>query len=228
MSVIDKRISAADAVAKIQSGSTVMLGGFFYSGAPFDLVRALTKRKGGLKDITLITNDACSEFVFPDAIGNDLIATGMFKKIICTYMGHNHAAMKLAKEGKLELEVLPMGTFAERIRAGGAGLGGFLTPTGLGTLVEDGKQIIHVNGRDYLLELPLHADVALVYGSIADRYGNVSHRGIAGNFNTVMATAADYVIVEAKGYLDKELLDPNSITIPAPYVDAIVLQEEGA
>ncbi len=221
-----KIISIADAVAKIKSGSTVMLGGFFYSGAPFELVRALTKRKGELKDITLITNDACSEFVFSDAIGNDLIDTGMFKKIICTYMGHNHAAMKLAKAEKLELEVLPMGTFAERIRAGGAGLGGFLTPTGLGTSVQEGKQILHVNNRDYLLELPLHADVALVYGSVVDRYGNVHHRGVAANFNTVMATAADYVIVEAKKYLEEELLDPNSITIPAPYVDAIVLQEE--
>lgn len=117
--MFDKRITAEEAVGRIQPGSTLMLGGFFYSGAPFDLVRALTKRKGDLHDITLISNDACSEFVFADAIGNSLVETGMFKKIICSYMGHNHSAMRLAEEGKLELEVLPMGTFAEKIRAGG-------------------------------------------------------------------------------------------------------------
>lgn len=226
--MFDKRITAEEAVGRIQPGSTLMLGGFFYSGAPFDLVRALTKRKGDLHDITLISNDACSEFVFADAIGNSLVETGMFKKIICSYMGHNHSAMRLAEEGKLELEVLPMGTFAEKIRAGGAGLGGFLTPTGIGTLVEEGKKILTVNGKNYLLELPLHADVALIYGSRTDRFGNVSHRGVASNFNTIMAAAADYVVLETREYLEDEPLDPNSITIPAPFIDNIVLQKEGA
>lgn len=224
----DKLITAEEAVVKINSGSSVMLGGFFYSGAPFDLVRALTKRAGEVKDLTLITNDACSEFVFKDALGNALIETGMFRKIICTYIGHNHVAMEMAKAGRLELEVYPMGTFVEKIRAGGAGLGGVLTPVGIGTEVARGKDVLMIQGKEYLLELPIRADVALIYGSAVDVYGNVYHRGVAANFNVVMATAADYVVVEAKKYVEGGSLDPNHISIPAPFIDGIVMQKEGA
>lgn len=226
--VMNKLISAKEAVAGLKSGSTIMLGGFFYSGAPFDLVRALTARKGELKDLVLISNDACSEFVFPDALGNALVGTGMFKKLICSYIGHNHTAMKMAEEGKLDLEVLPMGTFAEKIRTGGAGLGGVLTPVGVGTEVAKGKEIIKIQDKDYLLELPLHADVALIYGSKVDIYGNVYEHGIAGNFNVAMATAADFVVVETRQYVGAGEIPPSAVSIPAPFIDAVVLQKEGA
>lgn len=223
-----KILTAEEAVSKIKSNDSIMLGGFFYSGAPFDLVRALTKRAGELENLTLITNDACSDFVFKDALGNALIETGMFKKIICSYIGHNHVAMKMAKEGKIELEMYPMGTFVEKIRAGGAGLGGVLTPTGLGTDVANGKEIITIQGKEYLLELPLRADVALIYGSAVDSYGNVHHRGVAANFNVAMATAADYVVIEAKELVEGGSMDPNSVSIPAPFIDSIVIQKVGA
>ncbi|MCD7922841.1 MAG: 3-oxoacid CoA-transferase subunit A [Clostridiales bacterium] len=224
----NKLTTAKEALAVLKSGSVIMLGGFFYSGAPFDLVRALTARKNELRDLTLISNDACSEYVFPDAIGNAMIETGMFRKLICTYPGHNHAAMKLASEGKLELEIYPMGTFAEKIRAGGAGLGGVLTPVGVGTEIAEGKETLIINGREYLLELPLRADVALIYGSRVDAYGNVYERGISGNFNMVMATAADYVVVETKEYVSAGAIDASAVAIPEPFIDAIVLQEERA
>ncbi|MCC8082523.1 MAG: 3-oxoacid CoA-transferase subunit A [Lachnospiraceae bacterium] len=223
----NKLMTAKEAVAGLQSGSVIMLGGFFYSGAPFDLVRALTDRKNELKDLTLIANDACSEYVFPDALGNALMATGMFRKLICTYPGHNRAAMQLASEGKLELEIYTMGTFTEKIRAGGAGLGGVLTPVGVGTEVAEGKEMINVCGRDYLLELPLRADVALIYGSKVDACGNVYERGIAGNFNVVMALAADFVVVETREYVSAGEIDASEVTIPEPFIDAIVLQETG-
>ncbi len=224
----NKVITAKDAVGKLQSGDTVLLGGFFYSGAPFDLVRALTARKGELEDLVLIANDACSEYVFSDAIGNALIGTGMFRKLICTFPGHNHTAMKMADAGELEIELVPMGTFAERIRAGGAGLGGVLTPVGLGTEMEEGKEKIRVRDREYLLELPLRGDVALIYGSKVDTNGNVYERGIAGNFNVVMATAADYVVVETRELVSEGEVDASNVSIPAPLIDAIVVQEEGA
>ncbi len=222
----NKVITAKDAVARLQPGDTVLLGGFFYSGAPFDLVRALTARKGKLKDLVLVSNDACSEYVFPNALGNALIGTGMFRKLICAYPGHNHTAMEMADVGKLEIEMVPMGTFAERIRAGGAGLGGVLTPVGVGTEIEEGKEKIRIQGRDYLLEMPLRGDVALIYGSQVDPYGNVYERGIAGNFNIAMATAADYVVVETREYVPEGGIDASAVSIPAPFIDAIVIQEE--
>ena len=223
---MNKLISCSEAVNRIESGMRIMLGGFFYSGLPMHLVRALTARKGQLHDLTLISNDAGTEFMHPEAPGNALIETGMFKKCICSFIGHNDAAMKLIAAGQLEMEMMPMGTFAERIRIGGAGIGGFLTPTGLNTAVAEGKEIIRVDGRDYLLEKPLKADIALIYGSVVEEYGNVFLNGVAKNFNVTMATAADYVIVEAKRYVKGGEIDPSVVSIPAPYVDAIVKAED--
>jgi len=223
---MSKVIDINQAVSRVESGMTIMIGGFFFSGSPFSLVRALTARKGELKDLTLISNDAASEFKHPEAYGNALIATGMFRKLISAFIGHNHEAMKRIASGEIELEMVPMGTFAERIRAGGAGIGGFLTPTGLGTIVAEGKEIMVLDGKEYLLEKPLKADVALVYGSMADTDGNVRSVGTARNFNIAMATAADYTIVETRKLMQPGLLDPSDVTIPSPYVDAIVTANE--
>ncbi len=220
-----KTVSAEQAIDTIQSGMTVMLGGFFFSGSPFRLIREWTARAGELRGLTLVSNDAASELRRPDALGNALVASGMFEKCIASYIGHNAAAMRLIERGELELETLPMGTLAERIRCGGAGIGGFLTPTGLGTVVQEGKEIVRVDGRDFLLEKPLRADVALIYGDSADEHGNVVLRGVARNFNTVMATAADRVIVETPRLVRVGELDPDSVSIPAPYIDQIVVSE---
>jgi len=223
---MSKLIDIEQAVGRIESGMTIMIGGFFFSGSPFSLVRALTARKGELKDLTLISNDAASEFRHPEAYGNALIATGMFRKLVSAFIGHNHEAMKRIASGEIELEMVPMGTFAERIRIGGAGIGGFLTPTGLGTIVAEGKEIIISDGKEYLLEKPLKADVAFVYGRTADTDGNVRAAGTARNFNVAMATAADYTILETRNLVQPGMIDPSDVNIPGPYVDAIVMANE--
>ena len=215
-------MNISQALDPLKSGMTIMVGGFFFSGCPFDLVRELMGKAGELSDLTLISNDACSQFQAPEAIGNDLIRTGMVKRVICSFIGHNDAAMELAAKGKLEVVTLPMGSFAEKIRAGGAGFGGVLTPTGVGTPIAEGKQLIELQGKTYLIEMPLRADVALLYGSIVDEYGNAYLRGNSKNFNTVMATAADYVVIQAKSIVKSGELDPDLVSIPGPYIDAIV------
>lgn len=219
---MNKIMSASQALASVKSGTSIMIGGFFFSGCPFSLIRELMSKAGELSGLTLISNDACSQFQRPEAIGNELFQTGMISRVICSFLGHNDAAMKLAAEGKLEVDMMPMGTFAERIRAGGAGLGGVLTPTGVGTPIAEGKRTIELDGKTYLLETPLRADLALVYGTVVDEYGNAYLRGNSRNFNTVMATAADYVVIEAKSIVKGGDIDPDMVMIPAPYVDAIV------
>lgn len=221
-----KVVTAPEAISVIQPGMTVMLGGFFFSGSPFCLIREWTAQASRLHGLTLISNDAGSEFMRPDALGNTLVASGIFQKCIASYIGHNKAAMKLIAEGQLELETLPMGTLSERIRIGGAGIGGFLTSTGLGTVVQEGKQVVHLDGRDWLLEKPLQADVALIYGSAVDEHGNVQLRGTARNFNVAMATAAQHVVVETPHLVGAGKLDPDTVSIPAPYIDQIVVSEE--
>ena len=223
---MNKVLEIESAIARIESGMTIMLGGFFWSGSPFSLVRALTARHGELKDLTLISNDAASALGHPESYGNALIATGMFRKIIASFIGHNHEAMKMLASGELEMEMVPMGTFAERIRIGGAGIGGFLTPTGIGTIVAEGKEVLTVDGEEFLLEKPLKADVALLYGSVADTNGNVRSIGTARNFNLVMATAADHVILETRKLVHPGGIDPSDVNIPGPYIDAIVCARE--
>ena len=214
------------AIDHIQSGMTVMLGGFFLSGSPFGLVKELTRRKGKLENLTIISNDMASEMGYPQAYGNALIDTGMIKKCICTVMTHNKVALKWVADGLMESEMLPMGTFAERIRIGGAGIGGFLTPTGVGTPIAEGKPIINVDGVDYILEKPLKADVSLVYGSMADENGNVYITGTARNFNIAMTTAGKFTVAEVLKIVKPGEIDPSMVTIPAPFIDAIVLANE--
>lgn len=173
-------------------GMSIMVGGFMVVGTPEFLIDELVKT--GVKDLTIICNDAG----LPGHGVAKLISNGQVKTLIASHIGLNPEAGKLMSSGEMECILIPQGTLAERIRSGGAGLGGFLTPTGIGTIVEDGKQIINTNGKDYILELPLRADLALLEGTTVDEFGNVLYTKTTRNFNPVMATATDVVIVGAR------------------------------
>lgn len=210
-----KIISAADAGKMIPSGSTVMIGGFLHCGSPNKIIDEMITQN--VHDLTLIANDTC----VPDCDRGKLIVNKRVKKAIVTHIGTNPETGRQFVNGEIEIEFVPMGTLVERIRAGGAGLGGVLTPTGIGTVVEQGKQTIEIDGKKYLLEKPLKADFAIVYGTKVDKYGNVYLENSTKNFNTVMATAAKTVIVEAEELIE-DCLDANHITIPGIYIDYIV------
>lgn len=213
-----KVISSREAANHILDGMSLMVGGFLKCGSPTRVIPHLLKRR----NLTLIANDTS----FIDSDKGTLIANHCVKKAIVTHIGMNPETGRQMHDGTLQVELVPQGTLAERIRAGGAGLGGILTPTGIGTIVEEGKQKLTIDGRDYLLEKSLTADVALIYGSKVDKYGNVSFYGTTRNFNCIMATAAKTVIVEAEEYSEIPL-NPNEIIIPALFVDYIVIKEDG-
>ena len=216
--VIKPVMSAEEAVTRVKPGSSVMIGGFNYGGIPYTLVDALVA--AGTKDLTLIANDTA----YDDVGHGKLVAGGQVKKVIASHVGLNKATQRLFNEGKLELELVPQGSFVERIRAGGFGLGGVLTPTGVGTVCEEGKRVIEIEGRRYILELPLKADVALIRGYRADRYGNLVYFGTNRNFNPAMATAAELVIAEVDAILEVGQLDPNDVVTPGILVDILVLK----
>ncbi len=199
-------------------GMSIMVGGFMAVGTPEQIIDELVKIK--VKDLTIICNDAG----FVDLGVGKLIAAGQVKKLIASHIGLNPEAGRLMSEGLMECVLVPQGTLAEQIRAGGAGLGGFLTPTGIGTVVEEGKQVINVNDRDYLLELPLRADLALLYGTTVDKYGNTNYTKTTRNFNPVMATATDKVIVLAREMVDK--IDPDNVMTPHIFVDYVIKEEK--
>jgi len=212
--------SADEAVAAIKDGASIMVGGFMACGTPEILIDALVKK--GVKDLTIMCNDGG----FPDRGVGKLIAKGQVKKLIATHVGLNpEVARRMntdVEADKIDLTLVPQGTFAERLRAGGAGLGGFLTPTGVGTIVADGKQVINLDGRDYLLEKPLHADFALIRPSKIDKFGNCVFYGTTRNFNPMMATAADCVIAGACEIVEVGSIDPNVIHVSGIFVNTIV------
>ncbi len=210
-----KFISAQDAAKLIPDNATVMIGGFLRCGSPKRVIDAMIERK--TSGLTLIANDTG----FPDSDRGKLIVNKMVKKAIVTHIGTNPETGKQFNNAEIEVELVPMGTLVEKIRAAGAGLGGFLTPTGVGTIIETGKQTIGLNGKKYLLETPLKADFAIVYATKVDRFGNAFLEGTTRNFNTVMATAADTVIIEADE-VSETPLDPNLITIAGIFADYIV------
>ncbi len=210
-------MSPDEAVRDIPDGATIMIGGFNVGGVPYSLIEALIRK--GVKDLTLICNDTAYE----DVGHGKLIANGQVRKVIASHIGLNRITQKLYNEGKLEVEFVPQGTLAERIRAGGFGLGGILTPTGVGTLAEEGKQVIEINGRKYLLELPLRADFALIRARKADRVGNLWYWGNARNFNPLMAAAADIVIAEVDVVVGIGEINPNDVHTPGILVDRIVV-----
>ena len=211
-----KLISVEEAVAKVTDGMTVMIGGFLANGTPNAIVDALAK--SGVKNLTLIVNDTA----FPDKGCGQLIANKQVKKVIVSHIGTNPCTSEQMNSGELEIEFCPQGTLAERVRAGGAGLGGVLTPTGIGTLVAEGKQILNIDGKDYLLEKPLRADVALVGASVGDDAGNLVYKGTTQNFNPLMATAAELVIAEVQELVEKGELYPELVRTPGIFVDYIV------
>lgn len=213
---MNKLISVDDAVNMIHDGMTIMVGGFLGCKNPFRIVDAIVEK--GVKDITLIANDTA----FPDIGIGKLIVNKQVKKLIASHIGTNKETGNQMNAGELEVELVPQGTLAERIRAAGAGLGGILTPTGLGTVVAEGKTIIEVDGKEYLLEKPLKADVALIVGAKVDKKGNIRYRKATRNFNPLMATAADLVIVEADEIVEVGEIDPDDVMTPGLFVDYIV------
>lgn len=213
---MSKIISMDEAIAKITDGMTIMIGGFMAAGTPNAMMRELVKK--GVKDLTIICNDTA----FADKGIGLLVSNKQVKKVITSHIGTNTSTIEQFNNKEIEVEFVPQGTLAERIRCGGAGLGGFLTPTGLGTVVEEGKQIINANGRDYLLELALKADMALVGASIADEEGNLYFKGTTQNFNPLMATAADLVIAETKELVKAGEIPMENVHTQALFVDFIV------
>jgi acetate CoA/acetoacetate CoA-transferase alpha subunit len=211
-------VSAQEAVSYVKKGDSLMVGGFNYGGIPYTLIDALLD--AGTDELTLISNDTA----YADVGHGRLVAEGRAKKVIASHVGLNKKTGEFYHAGKLELELCPQGTFVERIRSGGFGLGGFLTPTGVGTIVEEGKQVIEVNGKKYLLELPLRAHVAFVRAYKADRAGNLTYRGTNRNFNPAMAMAADITIAEVDSVVDIGELDPDHIVTQGIVVDMLVMK----
>lgn len=210
-----KEITLEQAVAMIRDGMTVMIGGFLGVGAPEQIVDALSK--SGVRNLTVICNDTA----FPDKSLGKLVVNRQIKKLIVSHVGTNPETGNQMNAGELEVEFSPQGTLAERIRAKGAGLGGVLTATGLGTLVAEGKERITVDGKEYLLEKPLGADIALLGASVADESGNLVYKGTTQNFNPVMATAADIVIAEASEVVPVGAIAPEAVHTPGIFVDYI-------
>jgi acetate CoA/acetoacetate CoA-transferase alpha subunit len=213
---MNKFVTLEEAVEKVQDGMTVMVGGFLGCGSPHRIIDKLVQR--GVKNLTLVCNDSG----FPEIGVGKLVVNKQLKKVVVSHIGTNPETGRQMHAGEIEVVLVPQGTLAEQIRAGGAGLGGVLTPTGLGTVVEEGKQRIEVDGSVYLLEKPLRADVALIAGETVDAYGNIVYYGAARNFNSVMATAADVVIVEAEKVVEVGALDPNHVVTPGIFVTHIV------
>jgi 3-oxoacid CoA-transferase subunit A len=210
---MDKVLPDAEtAVANIPDGASIMMGGFGLCGIPENLIRALHAR--GTRNLTIISNNA----------GVDEFGAGMLlkarqiRKVIGTYVGENKEFERQALAREIEVELVPQGTFAERIRSAGAGIGGFFTPTGYGTLVAEGKETREIGGKHYVLEMPLHADFAFVKAWKGDRRGNLVYRKTARNFNPIMATAARVTIAEVERLVDPGELDPDTIATPGVFV----------
>jgi 3-oxoacid CoA-transferase subunit A len=208
--------SAADAVAMIPDGASIMVGGFGVCGVPEKLINALHAR--GTKNLTIISNNAGID----DYGAGVLLFAKQITKIIATYVGENKEFERQVLGGELAYELVPQGTFSERIRAGGAGVGGFFTPTGYGTVVADGKETRIINGRPYILEAPLLADFALVKAFRGDRLGNLVYRKTARNFNPVMATAAKVTIAEVEHLVEPGEIDPETVVTPGIFVKHII------
>ncbi len=213
---MNKVTTIAQALESVKDGMTVMIGGFLGVGTPELLVDALITK--GITDLTVIANDTA----FADKGIGKLVANRRLQKVIVSHIGTNPETGRQMNAGELQVELVPQGTLAERIRAGGAGLGGILTPTGLGTIVAEGKAIINIDGREYLLEKHLKADVALLKAHTADAAGNLLFHRSARNFNPLMAMSADVVIVQVENIVEAGQIDPDQVITPGIVVDWIV------
>ena len=203
-------------VAKIPDGASLMIGGFMGVGTPERLIDELVRQ--GKRDLTVIANDTA----MPGRGIGKLITAKLVRKVIASHIGLNPETQQKMLSGEIEVELVPQGTLIERIRAAGYGLGGILTPTGVGTVVEQGKRKLEVDGREYLLETPLAADFALVEAFLADYLGNLTYALTARNFNPVIAMAAKTVIVDAEQIVPVGIISPDHVMTPAPLVDYLV------
>lgn len=214
---MDKRVASADlAIEKLRDGSTILMGGFGLCGIPENLIQAV--RRKGTRNLTIVSNNAGIDGA---GIGL-LLETKQVKKMISTYVGENKTFERMVLSGELEVELNPQGTLAERVRAAGAGIPAFYTPTGYGTMVAEGKETREFNGRNFVLEKALRGDFAFVKAWKGDRWGNLIYRKTARNFNPLMATAADYVIAEVEEIVELGKLAPENIHTPGIFVDAIL------
>ena len=216
MSAQRKALTADQAAALVPDGATVMIGGFLGVGSPRRVIDALVAR--GAKGLTVIGNDTGR----PELGIGRLVVAGCVARAIVSHIGTNPVTQQKMLAGEMAVDLVPQGTLAERIRAGGAGLGGILTPTGVGTVVAEGKQVIAVDGRDYLLEMPLRADVALLHCYEADYYANLTYRLTAQNFNPLMAMAADTVIAEPDEVVPIGVIPPDHVRTPGILVTHLV------
>ena len=210
--------SVADAVADIRDGSTVMIGGFGTAGMPSELIDALIAQ--GARDLTVVNNNAGNG----DTGLAALLKAKQVRKIICSFPRQTDSWVfdSLYRAGEIELELVPQGNLAERIRAAGAGIGAFFTPTGYGTLLAEGKETREINGRHYVLEYPIHADFALIKADRGDRWGNLVYRKTARNFGPIMASAAKCAIAQVREIVDLGGLDPEAIVTPGIFVQRVV------
>ena len=220
----NKVTTAQEAIRDINDGATIMVGGFMACGTPEILIDALVEKN--VRNLTIICNDAG----VPGRGVGKLLSNGQIKTLIASHVGLNpEVAQRMntdVEEDKLECILIPQGTLAEKIRAGGAGLGGFLTPTGVGTIVAEGKQVINIKGRDYLLEEPIRAEFALIRGSVTDEFGNTIYHGTTQTFNPMMAMAADTVIVGAVEVVETGTMNPDNVRTSGIFVDAVVGGEQ--
>lgn len=214
-----KPTAVQDAVAMIRDGASIMIGGFMALGTSERLIDELVRQ--GKRNLTVIANDTA----MPGRGIGKLISAGLISRVIASHIGLNPETQQQMIAGKIAVDLVPQGTLIERIRAGGFGLGGILTPTGVGTVVEEGKRRIEVDGKDYLLETALRADFALVHAFLADYLGNLSYALTARNFNPVIAMAADTVIVTAEHIVPVGVIAPDHVVTPAPVVDYLVANE---
>ena len=208
--------SVADALEPLRDGMTLLVGGFGLSGNPEALIRGVVER--GLRDLTLVSNNAGN-------LGKGLalwLRAGVVRKVICSYIGNNDELHARMAAGTIAVEITPQGTLAERMRAAGAGIPAFYTPTGVGTVVENGKETKEIDGRRYILERALHGDVVLVCAHTSDRFGNLRFWRTARNFNPVMATAAKLTLVECDHLVDNGAIDPDDVHLAGIYVHRIV------
>lgn len=212
---MNKVVDPREAIGRVQDGASIMMGGFGLCGIPENLIGLLAG--SGVKGLTVMSNNAgVSDF----GIGL-LLQRGQVRKMIGTYIGENDLLERMILDKTIEIELNPQGTFAERIRAGGAGIGGFFTPTGVGTVIAEGKETRVIDGREYVLERPLRADFAFIKAWKGDPMGNLVYRRTTRNFNPVMATAAEFVIAEVEQLVRVGDLDPDAIVTPGIFVDAI-------
>jgi 3-oxoacid CoA-transferase subunit A len=208
--------SVAEALAPLKDGMTIMVGGFGLSGNPEALIRGVVER--GVRELTLVSNNAGN-------LGKGLatwLKAGILRKVICSYIGNNDDLHTRMASGEVKVEITPQGTLVERMRAAGAGIPAFFTPTGVGTVVEEGKEVREIDGRRYLLERALHGDVALVRAQLSDHFGNLRFWRTARNFNPVMATAAKLSIAEVDKLADNGTIDPDAVHLPGIYIHRIV------